>query len=368
MAKAIKQVRGKFSDEKYLGSEPDLRGDVNNVAILHAYNWYNYFYNSENSKEFLLTYLKEIKHDKKEQKLLKQVSHQEFHTLGWNARILSLGGNLPKEIIDNMFKKITALTSSLIEEEDAVEVKPVVVISIQERVAAKTSEYIGEIEGEIDTFILEGKNSFKMDAWLRSNDIKGQISQKIADYYKPLYAELFDAYNGKSEDLKEGYSHLKKPRLKAYMEFVRDIIGACELRQETVKAIRKPRKTKAKSPAQIVAKLKYKEKDEAFKIVSVRATDIIGANQLWVFNTKNKALIMYNAMGPAGLNIKGSSVTGFDEKTSMSKTLRKPENHLPKVVDGGKVVLRRLLEGIKSKSKPANGRINAEMVLVRIIK
>ena len=77
---------------------------------------------------------------------------------------------------------------------------------------------------------------------------------------------------------------------------------------------------------------------------------------------------MYNAMGPAGLNIKGSSVTGFDEKTSMSKTLRKPENHLPKVVDGGKVVLRRLLEGIKSKSKPANGRINAEMVLVRIIK
>jgi hypothetical protein len=27
-----------------------------------------------------------------------------------------------------------------------------------------------------------------------------------------------------------------------------------------------------------------------------------------------------------------------------------------------------LLEGIKSKSKPANGRINAEMVLVRIIK
>ena len=116
------------------------------------------------------------------------------------------------------------------------------------------------------------------------------------------------------------------------------------------------------------AKLKYKEKDEAFKIVSVRATDIIGANQLWVFNTKNKALIMYNAMGPAGLNIKGSSVTGFDEKTSMSKTLRKPENHLPKVADGGKVVLRRLLEGIKSKSKPANGRINAEMVLVRIIK
>ena len=45
MAKAIKQVRGKFSDEKYLGSEPDLSGDYSQIDLIRAYNWFNYFYN-----------------------------------------------------------------------------------------------------------------------------------------------------------------------------------------------------------------------------------------------------------------------------------------------------------------------------------
>ena len=64
MAKAVKMVRGKFSDEKYLGSEPDLRGEsVSRTDIAKAYSWYNYFYGSDDAKEFMITYLKENKYD-----------------------------------------------------------------------------------------------------------------------------------------------------------------------------------------------------------------------------------------------------------------------------------------------------------------
>ena len=191
---------------------------------------------------------------------------------------------------------------------------------------------------------------------------------RIAEFYKPLYSEIFDAFEGKDDELKKAYSRYKKPQLRAYMEFVRDIVSACENRAEIVKVIRKPRKKKQKSPQQLIARLRYKEKDDIFNLTSVKPTEIIGCNQLWVFNTKNKQLSVYNAMGPAGLNIKGSSLTGYDEKVSISKTLRKPNDTLKVVLEGGKVTLRKLMDGLTTKPKTTNGRINPEIILVRIIK
>jgi hypothetical protein len=153
-----------------------------------------------------------------------------------------------------------------------------------------------------------------------------------------------------------------------YLEFVKSIVSAAETRASIVKATRKPRKKKEKSPAQVVAKLNYKEKDDDFKIVSVNPQQIIGCDQLWVFNTKYRTLAVYNAMGPAGLNVKGSTLTGFDEKTSIVKKLRKPELQLKQLLEGGKVVLRKYMDTIKCKSKAGTGRINKETVLVRIVK
>lgn len=365
MAKTAKKVRGKFADEKYLGPEPDLRGNPSRGEIAQAYNWYNYFYTSDDAREFAVAYLKDIKYDKK---VIRNAAKADLpNSVGWNCRILMLGGELPEDTKARMFNKLNSLTEQVAEEVE-IKAEPAVVVDIQARIAAKASDCIGEIEGEIDTFILEGKNSFDMRMWLLQKEIKGQIAQRIADFYKPLYSELFDAYNGKSEDLREAYRRWKKPKLKAYMEFVRDIIVAAEARQEAVKATRKPRKKKVKTPQQLVSKLKFKQKDDTHKITSVKPEGIIGCNQLWLFNVKNRNLIVYNAMGPSGLNIKGSSITGYDEKLSIAKTLRKPENHLPKVLDGGKVVLKKIMENINGKAKPVNGRMNAEMIILRINK
>jgi len=375
MAKKPKTVRGKFADEKYLGSEPDLRGDVTSAQVIQAYNWYNYFYDSDQAKGWVIEYLKE--YYKSEKELIKNVNRIDSNltrTIGWNCRILLLGGNLSDEIKERNLNKIRTLAASAAartrdgEAEEGAkkeEVKPV--ISIQERVANRANDLIAEIEGHLDNFYRDG-TVFKPSDWLSQKDVKPAIAQRIADYYKPLYAELFDAYNGKDVQLKEGYASWKKTKLKIYMEFVKSIVSAAETRATVVKAARKPRKKKEKSPVQIVAKLKYKEKDETYSLQSARATDIPGCNQLWVFNTKYRTLTVYNAMGPAGLGIKGSTLTGFDEKTSIVKKLRKPEQQLKSLLDGGKVVLRKFMDGIKCKSKEATGRINTETVLVRIIK
>lgn len=373
MAKVTKKVRGKFADEKYLGPEPDLREDSTNVDIIKAYNWYNYFYDSEAAKEFVIAYLKEF--HKTEKDLIKNVGRVDAslcRTIGWNCRILSLGGYLSQELIDRNMKKIRELAQEAkpepvaVEEDQPAPVREV--ISIQERIKNKAGEMIAEIEGEIDTFITAKENNFRIGDFLRTNEVKPQIAQRIADYYKPLYAELFDALQGKDEQLNEAYSDWKKPKLKAYCEFVRNIIAEAENRAITIKAIRKPRQKKEKPASVQVSKLKYLEKSEEFGFVSVRAADIIGANQLWVFNTKYRNLSVYNAMGPAGLAVKGTTITGFDEKTSITKKLRKPTEQVNKLMNGGKIVLRKFMDEIKCKPKMANGRINIETILLRAIK
>ena len=374
MARKPKAVRGKFSDEKYLGSEPDLRGDVTNAQIIGAYNWYNYFYDSDQAKVWVVDYLKEF--HKSEKELIKNVNRINSNlcrTIGWNCRILLLGGKLSEELVQRNLNKIRTLAaassgSAEVEEEVGTakeEVKPV--ISIQERVTNRANDLIADLEVELDNYYRDG-STFKPSDWLSQQDVKPAIAQRIADYYKPLYSEVYDALNGKDAQLKEGYSHWTKPKLRAYVEFIKSIVSAAETRATIVKATRKPRKKKEKSPVQLVAKLKFKEKDETYNVVSIDPKQIIGCNQLWVFNTKYRTLAVYNAMGPAGLNVKGSTVTGWDEKTSTVKTLRKPTEQLNKLKDGGKIVLRKFMDEIKCKPKTATGRINNEVVLVRIIK
>lgn len=382
MAKVAKKSRGKFVDEKYLGPEPDLSGRMPTISELAAaYNWYNYFYSNDDAKGFVLDYFKT--HHKSDKDLIRDINNcpsYNLRNLGWTCRIVENGGKLPASIkIEEKARAI--ITGSILhqdagrddsednaEQENKEENIEVQKVSIQDRIKNKTGDLIAELEDEIDNFIKEGASKFKIAEWLRQRDVKPQIALRIAEFYKPLYSELFDAYEGKDDELKKAYKRYKKPELRAYMEFVREIVSACENRAEIIKVIRKPRKKKQKTPQQLVARLKFKEKDDEYKLVSVKPTEIIGSNQLWVFNTKNRQLMVYNAMGPAGLNIKGSTVTGYDEKISIVKTLRKPEVTLKDVAEGGKVTLRKAMDNIRTKPKAANGRINPEMILLRVIK
>ena len=73
-------------------------------------------------------------------------------------------------------------------------------------------------------------------------------------------------------------------------------------------------------------------------------------------------------MSHAGISVKGTTLIGFDEKTSITKKLRKPEATLKTVVEGGKVGLRKVMENINCKPSDANGRLNKETVILRVLK
>ena len=102
------------------------------------------------------------------------------------------------------------------------------------------------------------------------------------------------------------------------------------------------------------------------KLVSVSPTDIIGASELWIFNTKTRKLGRYVAAEFNTLGVKGTSITGFDEFKSVQKTLRKPEEKLKEFKAANKVALRKFLDEINATDTKMNGRINEETVLLKV--
>ena len=103
--------------------------------------------------------------------------------------------------------------------------------------------------------------------------------------------------------------------------------------------------------------------------MSIDPKKIIGAQELWVFNTKTRKLGKYvasNGFSSEELSIKGASITGFDEKKSIQKTVRKPDVTLKEFQKAGKVALRKFLEDINATDIKLTGRINKEIVLLKV--
>ena len=367
MAKPVKKLRGKFTDEKYLGTEPDLRGETTSAELIGAYNWYQYFYNADQAKGFVLEYLR----DQKKKDLIKKIAKvapDKLKTIGWNCRILFLGGNLPEGYEARVWSNLESLSKQPVKKVVEIDAPIKPVISIQERVARRASELIGELEEVLDEFTTTRKTSFNITKWLMQKDVKPAIAQKIADKYKPVYSELYDALQGKDADLNFAYSHWKKTDLKKYVEFVRGFISESEKRANAIKSIRKVRTKKVKPAAILVKSMKVKDDEGTLKLTGVKSVDIIGASQLWLYNTKYRSLTVLYAMGPAGLSVRGSTVIGFDEKTSKSKRLRKPEFVIKEVLDAGRVTLKRIMDGLKTKESTAKGRCNADTMLLKVVK
>jgi len=175
--------------------------------------------------------------------------------------------------------------------------------------------------------------------------------------------------------LKEGYAHLKKADIKAFTTAIEELMTALDFVIDSAKATRKPRKPKVYSADKLVAKLKYCVTDDKFKLASVSPDQIIGANELWVFNTKTRKLGKYVAQNidpkgmqrvGSGLSVKGTTITGFNEALSVQKTLRKPADQIKDFKSAGKVKLRTFLDDIKTTDTKLNGRCNPETVLLKV--
>jgi hypothetical protein len=119
--------------------------------------------------------------------------------------------------------------------------------SIQDRVREQVSEFIGELENEIDLFINSGcESEFDCYSWLKLRGIKSLQANRIADYYTPLLYELEELQAGKDDQLKEAYSWMKVPELNQYTKFIQSLVNDSRTWADNQKVTRKRRKKKKK--------------------------------------------------------------------------------------------------------------------------
>jgi hypothetical protein len=321
------------------------------IDIINALNWYN------------------VERDEKDAaKLLKTTPAiaRDFLTLAWSVRMKERGFPiLPSS--EETIKRMTHEFRARVAASKPVATDKTNVVSIQERVQAKTDEIIGEMQGLIDEFGVRG-DSRKLNAyqWMVDNEVKPIHANRIAEFFREQSKEIFEAAAGKDAQLKEGYSTYTKSRLLNLLHAHSNIITDAIKLSSNASKTRKPRKKKPVSFDKMVAKVKYKIKDDALKLQSIDPVRVIGAFQLWIYNTKTRKLGVYNAVDADGLKMKGTTVLNYVESTSISKTLRKPDVTLPLVTDSGKIALKKVMDGIKAKPSKLNGRINGDTLLLRV--
>jgi hypothetical protein len=256
-------------------------------------------------------------------------------------------------------------------EEVKVEVKKdVYTPSIQERVRETSMLMTEEIETAIEAFQTDPETfdpkAFKVLNLLKAKQAKAAHTRIIKGFYQRNLDELVEAATTKDEQLKEGYSHLTKAQLKKITAFYQEVISACDMLGQEAKVNRKPRAKKPTDKAKVVSKLKYKKTDEPLKLVSINPEDIIGSQELWIYNSKTRKLGKYVAEEFKELGVKGTTITGFSESKSIQKTLRKPDEKLKEFKAAGKVALRKFLDEINATDARMNGRLNEETVLLKV--
>lgn len=344
-------------------TEPTIKPLDYTISMMRALNYYNSAYENKDKRKWFMSYVG------KKSEEFDSLSDWEFRSVGTLIRLKQRDQPLSDKDLKFIDDKIEELRQKAKGEQKFSALKgapkekePKAVVSIQDRIAEAASGHIGEINGLIDDFIT---NDVEIDvgAYLKANDVSPQVSKLIPAAFTKTIDELNEVLEGNDKQLVEGYSNIKKTKLKKLIKSLEAISDACAQQVVSAKAARKPRVKKEKAPAVVAKNVKYMKDFAELKLTSEKPEKIIGASEVWVYNTKYKKIQVYRSLGTLG--IKGTTILNYDVASSGAKTMRKPEQ-----VTGFVGMTKRTLAGefkaLKTKESAVNGRINEDCIILKV--
>lgn len=332
-------------------------------TLMAALGQYNQLDDSTLAKA-ALSYVK--KTDKTKATILSKAANWELVSAGKLVMILDNGGYLSEnhlkvldQSINTLYEKYLKVTKEEAKD-DVEESKPKApVISIDQRIIDSARTQSEDIDYAIDEFINTKASSFSTKAFLLKNGTSGAVAKKIADYYEYPLKEAREAYEGTCEQLVEGYSFFSKSELKKFIGFLEGIVNDC--RQHAV-VTKKPRTVRAKPAGVIVKRMKYMVKFDELNMRSVDPATIVGADTVYIYNTKNRKLFKYEADN-GSLTVKGTTIIDYSVARSEVKTIRKPEVFF-KDLKIGKRDMNKTFNDLKTKGSAVNGRVNQDCIIL----
>ena len=341
--------------------EPKFDGVMTNIQLMNSLNWYHQTMENKDAVKYIQEYAKKNKIPGRID------TSKSYLTLGWLCRLVMNGNDVGKSGTDFIKAHMKSVLSA-VEDVPVAVVDTTPTVSIQDRMKEKVGEIAVDLEAALDDYVTSDFKTMPAPMSIMHDRAKGMHAQKLVEHFKKRRVEFDEVLNTDDKDLREGYSNFTKPQLKKLIAFCDTVITDALKIAGEAKVNRKKPKRKQKTPDQLVSKMFFCKEDETFKLKSIAPRDIIGALQLWVFNVKTKKLGVYHAEDAGGLSVKGSSLLNYSETKSIHKTIRKPNEVVPSVLSGGKLVLKGILGKISTKESELSGRINADTILLRAIK
>ena len=375
------ELNPRDTDVKYTGGEPQFTEqpapEARKGAIVAALNWYSRFFDRKMAKEVILEFATARGVSVSDMRVLRGVSERDFDmSLAWLSRLAMRGLVLTEDELTRVGNHLRAVLVSRaaqskpeVAEEKPASNRP----NVQEIMRERAREAAGEIEGLFDGYLLNGDpdpSNVPVVGILTERGVLPQHTSDIVARWRARRAELEAVQDGDDADLKEGYSQWGKIAIRNMIKFCDSVIAGVGSYINVKRATKTPRKRKAVPVERVVAKVKYAKtySDSALKLnlTSLSPTKIVGATEVWAYDTAKRRLHYYAADSHVGtLGVKGASITGFDTAVSGMKTLRKPAETLKTLLNAGKPAARKLFKEIKSVHAAVKGRTNESLIILR---
>lgn len=370
------------ADTKYTGGEPlfvhQPDPDRRSGAMAAAFNWYSRYFDRKMAKEQLALWIETMymdgKGDSSLAKKIRRVDDRDvMATFGWLARLSMRGFMLDKTEEERLISEINRLSNTLVKPETVeapVEEKSARP-NVQEIMRDKARDAAGELEGVLDEFIIAGAKAAGANpntvGILTERNVLPQHISILTEVWKKKLGEFQEVLDGTDRQLVEAYGHYSKHQIKGVIKFIEAVLAGLDSYISVKKASKAPRKRKAVSPEKQAGKVKFLKTFEELRLTSVHPAKIIGATEVWAYDTAKRKLWYLVADSHVGtLGIKGTTILGFDSAKSGVKTVRKPAELLKKLMAAGKPAARKLFSEINAVQVQPNGRSNENLVFLKV--
>jgi hypothetical protein len=231
-------------------------------------------------------------------------------------------------------------------------------------------EVITKLDEMMDAWCVKGDDivePISLVSLIRDNNTPAAGCVIIKTWLENFVKDIQSALDRSDQAAIEGYADLGKGALRSRVKAIGTMLDEVIKLANAKKQLRKPRTKKVKDASKQIARLKWQQTSKDYAITSIQPGRIPSSYQLYAFNTKYRTLSFYQASGPKGFEIKGSSIKGFCPKNSYTMAIRKPDVVLLQIVGSSPKKLSGILDQLTTKKRPANGRSNDQTLFVRVI-
>ena len=379
--KFLKSGRVAAPDFRFTGDEPtwhNVEKEKRESLLGRCLGFYNYYLDRDDYIPIIQEYMKNNSYNLSDIKVIPNVPKTSyiFNTTGKLCRCFNVGmplfGRYPDIVKENIRSLVSEAKAEIFSKRndpvknETPSKKPNVHAIMTEKVR---KSILCDLEGMLDEWTdAKAKiKKFPIASVLRAENIPIAFLGPIVQWLERHKGDYGDAYDKRCPDMVEGFSYLSKTQLRNRIKALDDTLNEIILYKASKKGSRKPRTKKPKSADKQVAKLNYLNESKEYAMQSCDPTRIIGANLFCMFNTKYKKATIFKAESRDGFTVSGSTLKSFDSSKSFSLTLRNPKDILPILASRTENQIEKELAKLKTKRRPANGRINKDTILIRTL-